>query len=83
MARKTSKAGSVERSQYRRGSISGEQIEKLVEMAPRFEVLAKVAQSKGEERELTQEQQTFLDDFEAKLTQGLADSDIDAEECTS
>lgn len=83
MGKRTSKAGSVERSQYRRGSISGEQIEKLVEMAPRFEVLAEVAQSQGEERELTQKQQTFLDDFEAKLTQGLADSDMDAEDRTS
>ena len=75
MGRKTSKVGTVERTQGCPGSISDERIEKLVEMAPRFKALSKVARARGDERKLAQEQQTFLDDFAARLAQGLAESD--------
>ena len=46
---------------------------KLIDRAPQFEVLAKVAQ--GEEWELTQVQQEFLDDFTAGLIQGVVESE--------
>ena len=70
--RKASKLVTEGRSSSSTRSAAKKRIVELVEREPRFKALAKVA--RGDEWELTQEQQTFLDDFAAQITRSLAES---------
>ena len=67
MDKETNKSRTLKRAQPRTGPIASEQIEKLVEAAPRFKALDNVV--RGDNWRLTPEQQAFLDDFKSRLTQ--------------
>ncbi len=67
--RRSRASGMADRRTGGAESSSGE-FTNLIGQAPQFKSLAMVAQ--GEELELTQSQQEFLDDFTAGLTQGVA-----------